>query len=149
MAKWNYKLHTLNGLLINHMDIDITSIQVHFLIDFIHFTFSIYRQYTNFLYFYCVFYFCCFKASVERFDEGKIVRVSFVVNGKANSTRASIRYRETQKKKTAWEYRTVTSTELSQGFYVIEDLDPEKIYEFQVVWYVGKKEQITDAGKGT
>ena len=85
---------------------------------------------------------------MERFDEGKIVRVSFVVNGKANSTRASIRYRETQKKKTAWEYRTVTSTELSQGFYVIEDLDPEKIYEFQVVWYVGKKEQITDAGKG-
>ena len=86
-------------------------------------------------------------ASVERFDEGKIVRVSFVVNGKANSTRASIRYRETQK--TDWEYRTVNSTELSRGFCVIEDLDPEKIYEFQVVWYVGKKEQITDAGKGT
>ena len=82
-------------------------------------------------------------ASVERLDEGKIVKVSFVIYTKKNLTK-EVRYRE--KANTFWETRT-TNPDVQQPL-VIEDLDPDKHYEFRVLWFVEDEQQITDGGEG-
>ena len=83
-------------------------------------------------------------ASVDRLDQGKIVKVSFVIYTKKNLTK-EVRYRE-KKENSFWETRT-TNPDV-QVPLVIEDLDPEKHYVFQILWFVGVEQQITDGGEG-
>ena len=57
-----------------------------------------------------------------------------------------VRFRENTED-SDWERRT-TAANVQQPL-VIEDLDPEKHYLFQVLWHSEGETQITDGGEGT
>ena len=87
-----------------------------------------------------------FIASVQRYDEGRIVKIDILKRTEENITKLIVRYREIQE--TYWIDRDMTSELINDVEMIIEQLDPEKSYEFQVLWYVGDKLQITRAGEG-
>jgi hypothetical protein len=68
-----------------------------------------------------------------------------VIYTKENLTK-QVRFRE-NKERSSWDTRT-TDPDV-QVPLVIEELDPEKHYLFQVLWYAEGKIQITDGGEGT
>ena len=63
---------------------------------------------------------------------------------KENLTKV-VRFRE-KEEVDDWEQRNTDPN--NQDPLVIEDLDPEKHYIFQVLWYADGKAQITAAGEG-
>ncbi|XP_028412690.1 uncharacterized protein LOC114535610 isoform X3 [Dendronephthya gigantea] len=87
------------------------------------------------------------SASVERLHRGEIVKVSFVIYTRENLTK-EVRYRE-KKDEISWETRA-TDPDVQQPL-IIEDLDPEKHYLFQVLWTVERNSkkiiQITNGGE--
>ncbi|XP_046852271.1 neural cell adhesion molecule 2-like isoform X2 [Xenia sp. Carnegie-2017] len=83
------------------------------------------------------------SAYVERFDDGKIIRVQFIINTKENLTK-EVRFRKNSEKD-VWDTRKTSFD--NEAPFLIKDLDPNTHYVFEVLWYSQGVIQITYAGE--